>query len=256
MPAHQQLTSSGIRIGCSGWQYRHWRGDFYPADLPAARWLEYYAQRFDTVEINNTFYRLPEAPTFAAWARRVPAGFVFALKASRFLTHMKKLKDPADPLQRFFTRAKHLRTSLGPVLYQLPPHWPVNLERFRSFLRALPRGRRHAVEFREPSWYAPEVFALMERHRVALCLHDMPGSAPERVAIGPFVYVRFHGVQKYSGRYDDRTLQTWAAWLAEQRRGGRPIYAYFNNDVGGHAPRDALRLRRMIRVGGRVGSRE
>lgn len=242
MPAHQQLTS-GIRIGCSGWQYPHWRGRFYPAELPASRWLEYYARQFDTVEINNTFYRLPDSATFAAWARRVPAGFVFAVKASRFLTHMKKLKDPADPLRRLFTRGARLGRALGPVLYQLPPRWPLNLERFSAFLRALPPGRRHAVEFREPSWYAPDAFAVMARHRVALCLHDMPGSASGRIAVGPFVYVRFHGVQKYSGRYDDRTLEAWAEWLGDRRREGRRIYAYFNNDVGGHAPRDAARLR-------------
>jgi uncharacterized protein YecE (DUF72 family) len=246
MPAHQQLTTSGIRIGCSGWQYRHWRGSFYPADLPAARWLDYYAEQFDTVEINNSFYRLPEAATFSTWARRVSPGFIFAVKASRFLTHMKKLKEPVDPLRLFFSRAKRLETALGPILYQLPPRWPVNVERFAEFLDALPAGRRHAVEFREPSWYSSEVFALMNQRGVALCLHDMPGSASGKAVVGPFVYVRFHGVQKYSGRYDDRTLEDWADWLSEQRRGGRRIYAYFNNDVGGHAPRDAARLRSML----------
>jgi len=246
MPTHQQLTSSSVCIGCSGWQYRHWRGDFYPAELPTTRWLEFYAERFPTVEVNNTFYRLPEAATFATWSRRVPPGFVFAVKASRFLTHMKKLKDPEDPLRLFFGRAKRLKSSLGPVLYQLPPRWPVNLERFAAFLEALPRGPRHAVEFREPSWYTAEVFALMEKRRVALCLHDMHGSASGQVAIGPFVYVRFHGARKYSGRYDDRTLEKWAGWLDAQRSSGRPVYAYFNNDVGGHAPRDASRLRAML----------
>jgi uncharacterized protein YecE (DUF72 family) len=166
-----------IHIGCSGWQYRHWRGDFYPAELPQSLWLEYYAERFDTVEINNTFYRLPEAPTFAAWGRRAPRGFVYAVKASRFLTHMKKLKDPEEPLQRFFTRARRLEHAFGPVLYQLPPNMHVNLERLSTFLQALPRTRRHAIEFRDPSWYVDEVFAELERHKVALCLHDMKGSA-------------------------------------------------------------------------------
>ena len=235
-----------IRIGCSGWQYQHWRGDFYPAELPQSRWLEYYAERFDTVEINNTFYRLPEAQTFAAWGRRAPRGFIYAVKASRYLTHMKKLKEPRDALQRFFTRARRLGASFGPVLYQLPPRWPVNVDRFEAFLRALPRTRLHAVEFREPSWYATEIFQLLERYRVALCLHDMAGSASERIAVGPFVYVRFHGVQKYAGRYSDDVLEGWAEWLASQARSGRAVYAYFNNDVGGHAPRDAARLRTAI----------
>ncbi len=241
-------SNPSIRIGCSGWQYQHWRGDFYPAELPHARWLEFYAPTFDTVEINNTFYRLPEASTFAAWGRRVPRGFLFAVKASRYITHMKKLKEPAGALERLFTRAAHLRRAFGPVLYQLPPRWPVNVERFGAFLAALPKRRRHAVEFREPSWYRDDVFALLERHRVALCLHDMPGSASGRRAVGPFVYARFHGVQKYSGRYDDRTLAEWAEWLGAERRNGRPIFVYFNNDVGGHAPRDAQRLREMIAV--------
>jgi uncharacterized protein YecE (DUF72 family) len=245
------LQHPNIRIGCSGWQYKHWRGDFYPVELSPSRWLEYYAERFDTVEINNTFYRLPETPTFAAWRRRAPRGFVYAVKASRFLTHMKKLKDPEEPLHRFFSRARALKRSLGPVLYQLPPRWPVNVERLEAFLRLLPRRRLHTLEFRDPSWYTPDVFALLERHRVALCLHDMKGSATgpadrQPPAIGPFVYVRFHGPQKYSGGYRDDTLERWAEWLAAQARGGRPVYAYFNNDVGGHAPRDALRLRDKI----------
>jgi uncharacterized protein YecE (DUF72 family) len=247
MSARQQLTPT-VRIGCSGWQYRHWRGNFFPAELPSSRWLEYYAEHFNTVEINNTFYRLPEASTFAVWSRRVPRGFVYAVKASRYLTHMKKLKEPEEAIARLFTRAKRLATTFGPVLYQLPPRWPVNVERLAAFFRALPRARRHAIEFRDPSWYTPQVFDLLEKHRVALCLHDMEGSASGMLAIGPFVYVRFHGVQKYSGRYPDETLKRWADWMADQRKEGRPIYAYFNNDTGGHAPRDAVRLREMLAI--------
>jgi uncharacterized protein YecE (DUF72 family) len=235
-------------VGCSGWQYKHWRGDFYPANLPSSRWFEHYATRFDTVEINNTFYRLPEASTFSAWQRRAPPGFLFAVKASRFLTHMKKLNDPAEPLDRFFTRAAHLRGALGPVLYQLPPRWPVNVERLSVFLEMLPSRRRHAIEFREPSWYTDEVFALLKQYRVALCLHDMEGSASGKLVVGPFVYARFHGPVKYSGGYSDDTLATWADWFAEQAQHGRAIYAYFNNDIGGHAPRDAIRLREAIKA--------
>ena len=152
-----------IRVGCSGWQYGHWRGGFYPADLPQSRWLEHYASVFDTVEVNNTFYRLPEASTFAAWRDRTPPGFLFSVKASRFLTHMKKLKDPEEPLSRFFERASALERRLGPVLYQLPPRWPKNLERLELFLTALPAGRTHVVEFRDPSWYAEDVFAAVKK---------------------------------------------------------------------------------------------
>lgn len=235
------------RIGCSGWQYRHWRGDFYPTDLPQTRWFEHYAATFDTVEINNSFYRLPEQATFASWARRAPPGFEFAVKASRFLTHMKKLKDPDEPIDRLYSRMRGLGTHLGPVLYQLPPGWKADAERFRIFLEALPRRPRHVVEFRDPSWYGAEIRALMARHRVALCLHDMPGSATGRDPAGPFVYVRFHGAtSKYGGQYSEARLRSWAQWLNARRDDGCDVYAYFNNDVGGHAPRDAVTLRRVL----------
>jgi uncharacterized protein YecE (DUF72 family) len=235
------------RIGCSGWQYRHWRGNFYPPAVPQKRWFEHYATIFDTVEINNSFYRLPEASTFADWAARAPASFLFAVKASRFLTHMKKLKDPEEPVERFFSRARSLRRHLGPVLYQLPPGWKLDRARLEHFLQILPRGVRHVLEFREPSWYTDDVYALLERHRVSLCIHDMPGSATGRLRVGPAVYVRFHGASgRYDGSYPDARLEEWAAWLDDQLNAGADVYAYFNNDVGGHAPRNAVVLRRLL----------
>jgi uncharacterized protein YecE (DUF72 family) len=240
------VIENPARIGCSGWQYKHWRGNFYPDGLPQRAWFAHYASRFDTVEINNTFYRLPERPTFAAWKRQAPRGFLYAVKASRFLTHMKKLKDPEEPLTRFFSRASALGPALGPVLYQLPPHWTADVPRLATFLGRLPPRRRHAIEFRDPSWYRDEVFALLARHRVALCLHDMAGSATGRLPIGPFVYIRFHGPQKYGGRYGDDVLGDWSRWIGGRLREGLPVFAYFNNDIGGHAPRDAERLRRML----------
>lgn len=239
--------AAGARVGCSGWQYKHWRGDFYPADVPMTRWFEYYAARFDTVEINNTFYRLPEAATFASWHERAPLRFLFAVKASRFLTHMKKLKDPEEPIERLFSRMRALRGHLGPVLYQLPPGWKLDRERLEHFLQALPVGARHVLEFREPTWYDDSVSALLERYGVARCLHDMKGSATGRERVGPFVYVRFHGPSgTYSGAYPRDRLERWADWLGEQRRAGFDVFAYFNNDVGGHAPRDAVTLRRLL----------
>jgi uncharacterized protein YecE (DUF72 family) len=235
------------RVGCSGWQYKHWRGNFYPADVPQSRWFEHYASIFDTVEINNTFYRLPERATFAAWAQRAPAGFEFAVKASRFLTHMKKLKDPEEPIDRLFSRMRPLSTRRGPILYQLPPGWKVDRPRFEHFVDTLPRGIRHAMEFRDPSWYDPAVLSLMRRHGMALCLHDMPGSATGREVTAPFVYVRFHGASsRYGGSYPDAHLFRWAEWLNHCRDRGCDVYAYFNNDIGGHAPRNALTLRSML----------
>ena len=234
-------------VGCSGWQYQHWRGDFYPAELPVSQWFEYYARHFSTVEINNSFYRLPERATFAAWRRRAPARFLFAVKASRYLTHMKKLKDPEEPIDRLFTRMRALGVHLGPVLYQLPPGWKADVDRFAHFLQALPRDVQHVVEFREPSWYAPAIRALMERHGVSMCLHDMAGSATARDRVGPIVYVRFHGTTgKYGGAYPRERLRGWADWLNAQRAAGSDVYAYFNNDVGGHAPRDAAALRHAM----------
>jgi len=236
-----------IRIGCSGWQYQHWRGEFYPTELSQSRWFTHYALIFDTVEINNSFYRLPDAGTFAKWRDQASRRFLYAVKASRFLTHMKKLKDPEEPIARFFDRAKHLGSHLGPVLYQLPPRWPVDLPRFEHFLAALPGGIQHTVEFRETSWYDKRVYELLRRYKVAMCLHDMEGSASERRVVGPFVYVRFHhGTKKYGGRYSDAKLDAWAEWLSERVTEGVDVFAYFNNDIGGHAPHDAIRLRQRM----------
>lgn len=232
-------------MGCSGWQYKHWRNDFYPTSLPTTRWLEYYTRHFNTVEINNSFYRLPEARTFDTWRERVPRDFLYAVKASRYITHMKKLKDAQESIDLLFSRLDHLRDTLGPVLYQLPPRWPLNLERFTAFLNALPADVTHVVEFRDPSWYVDEVFDALGRHGVSLCLHDMEGSATGLRLAGPVVYLRFHGPVKYRGRYSDERLATPAAWCAARLSEGTPVYAYFNNDIGGHAPRDATRFREL-----------
>jgi uncharacterized protein YecE (DUF72 family) len=240
------MARGRVRVGCSGWQYRHWRDNFYARIRPAG-WFEHYASVFDTVEINNSFYRLPDAATFARWASRAPADFIYAVKASRFLTHMKKLKDPEAPVARFFDRAQELRAHLGPVLYQLPPGWKQDRPRLEHFLHVLPAGVRHTIEFRDPSWYTDDVRALLREHDVALCLHDMRGSATCRARVASFVYVRFHGpTGHYAGGYRDEELRTWAAWLGEQQAGGADVYAYFNNDVGGHAPHDALTLRQLM----------
>ena len=229
-----------FRVGCSGWQYKHWKGDFYPVELPQRKWLDYYTRHFDTVEVNNSFYRLPSEGVFDTWRSRTPAAFVFAVKASRFLTHMKKLKDPEEPIERLFSRALELRGKLGPVLYQLPRQMQKNVERLAGFLALLPPRIKHAIEFRDPSWYDDEVVRLLRRHHVALCLHDMAGSAAPRLVTSRFIYVRFHGATgRYDGAYAAPVLEEWADWLAST---GRPAFVYFNNDAGGHAPRDARRL--------------
>jgi uncharacterized protein YecE (DUF72 family) len=243
------------RIGCSGWTYKTWRGKFYPAELPPRKWLGYYASVFDTVELNNTFYRLPDAGTFVSWKQQMPAGFIAALKASRFLTHVKRLKDPDEPTERLFSRVKALGPRLGPVLYQLPPNFfrnDVNLERLEVFLCALPRriNRRladHVFEFRHPSWYVDATYHLLERHAATLCLHDKRGSAIVEPFVGRIVYVRFHGTSgHYPGGYSDARLERWASVLADQWKGGRQVYAYFNNDPDAVATENASTLRRFV----------
>jgi uncharacterized protein YecE (DUF72 family) len=235
-----------VRIGTSGWEYRHWAGDFYPRDLPRDRWFDHYAAHFDTVELNNPFYRLPEAAVFEGWCRRAPSGFTYAVKASRYLTHMKRLREPEEPIERFWARASRLDEHFGPVLYQLPPRWKPNLDRLRTFMRLVPRHDQ-AIEFRDRRWYTPQTAAIVADAGFSLCLHDMAGSAPPTEPIGPFVYVRFHGAgERYGGRYSGQRLRGWADRIAAWASEGRPVWAYFNNDTGRHAIRDAERLREMV----------
>jgi len=239
-----------IRVGCSGWSYPHWRGRFYPEDLRAAEWFAYYADSFDTVEINNSFYKLPTAAAVAQWAAQAPEGFLYAVKVNRFITHMKKLKQPAEPLQRFVTTIKGLGAHLGPLLYQLPPHWRCNLDRLKEFLAILPPDLVHVFEFREPSWLNDEVFTALDERGASLCVHDMHGIDVPRVAVGRVAYVRFHGTGLwYSGAYASATLQACAAWLRAQAAAGRTGFAYFNNDAEAQAVIDARRLLRLLGEG-------
>jgi uncharacterized protein YecE (DUF72 family) len=247
------------RIGCSGWNYKTWRGHFYAPELPPSQWLPTYASVFDTVEVNSTFYRLPEASTFAAWRAQTPANFLMAVKASRYLTHLKRLRDPHEPIARLFERAQALGPRLGPMLYQLPGNFHRDLSRLETFLAALPvslpmgasgvRRRRlqHVMEFRHPSWYEPGTFALLERYAVSLCLHDKRGAEIAEPRIGPIVYVRFHGTSgHYYGSYDRQTIERWAARLAGYALEGRAVYAYFNNDPNAVAAENAVQLRAAV----------
>ena len=236
-----------IRIGCSGWNYRHWRELFYPKGLPQRRWFDFYAEHFDTVEINNSFYRLPKAETFETWREQAPPGFCYAVKANRFLTQAKKLKDCAEPLARMMAPFRALGDRLGPILYQLPPRFRINLERLEEFLELAPRDVTNVFEFRDPSWYTEETFALLDRHGASFCVHDMAGSGTERRATGRAAYVRFHGgAGKYWGRYTDTALLSWTDWLVTQAKQGRSVWCYFNNDIHAHAIDDAQTLRAMV----------
>lgn len=239
-------------MGCSGWIYPHWRGRFYPEKLAVKRWFAFYAEHFDTVEINNSFYRLPKPETFDGWAAQAPPGFRYAVKANRFLTQAKKLKDCEEPMARMMPAFRHLGETLGPVLYQLPPRFKVNLERLEAFLELVPKDVVNVFEFREKSWYDDRVFALLERYGASFCAHDMPGSDSPDLAVGPVAYVRFHGGEgKYWGRYSEERLLRWTDWMMAQVRAGREVWAYFNNDAEAHAIHDALTLKAMLRQAGR-----
>ncbi len=240
-----------IRIGCSGWNYAHWRnGVFYPARLPTGRWLDFYAGRFDTVEVNSTFYRLPRRDAVARWVEETPPDFLFSVKASRYLTHVKRLLDLGPGLERFLERIEPLLSSpkLGPLLWQLPPTFRRDDERLAQALVRLPRELRHCVEFRHPSWFVPETYAILREHGVALAIGDRPQvhAFQTHELTADWTYVRFHGgTRGRRGNYSESELREWAGRLRGWSR-THEVFAYFNNDWEGFAPRNALRLRRLV----------
>jgi uncharacterized protein YecE (DUF72 family) len=240
-----------VRIGCSGWNYAHWRERVYPKGLPQRRWLEHYATLFETVEVNNTFYRLPRREAVASWVEQSPAGFVFAVKASRYLTHVKRLRDMEEGVARFYERIEPLVRSpkLGPVLWQLPPTFRRDDERLAGALRQLPAGR-HCFEFRHESWFVPETYARLREHGAALVIGDhpeRPWQAHELTA--DWTFVRFHhGRRGRNGNYSERELDEWAERIDSWRR-RVVVFAYFNNDWEGYAVRNGLGLQSRLGVG-------
>lgn len=235
-----------VFIGTSGWVYPHWRGPFYPAELDEGQWLGYYASRLPSVEVNRSFYRLPTRAQFAAWRAQTPEGFVFAVKASRFITHMKKLCEPEHTLPPLLEAVAGLGDKLGPLLFQLPPRWRPDPGRLAAFLAALPQGTRAAFELRDPRWHSDAVLDLLRRHNAAFCIYDLAGFASPRAITADFVYLRLHGPgAAYSGRYGHRALADWAQWLGAQTV--TTAYVYFDNDEAGYAVQDALELQAMLR---------
>lgn len=236
-----------IHIGTSGWHYMHWKGPFYPEDLSTGQFLEYYTGRFWTVEVNNTFYQLPDEETLVAWRDTVPAGFIFSVKASRYITHMKKLKDPQEPVSNFLDRVDTLGDKLGPILFQLPPHWNFDRERLNSFLAILPAGYRYAFEFRDPSWLNPQAYEALSKYEAAFCIYDFHGRTSPKQVTCDFVYIRLHGPYgPYRGQYSTQALAGWAGAISTWARQGKEIYCYFDNDEAGYAVQDAQRLREMV----------
>lgn len=234
-----------FHVGTSGWVYPHWRRVFYPAEMPEPDWLAFYARHLDSVEINRSFYRLPSRENFSAWRDGTPKGFVFAVKASRFITHMRKLKEPEQTLPPLLEAASGLGEKLGPLLFQLPPSWHVNAARLRAFLQALPSGVKAAFELRDPSWHTQEILDLLAEFNAAFCVYDLGGFQSPRLITADFAYLRLHGPgAPYCGRYGTATLNEWAEWLRRQKV--KEAYVYFDNDQAAHAVRDALELKAML----------
>ena len=246
-----QARRGALRIGCSGWNYAHWRERFYPPGCPPSRWLAYYARHFDTVEVNATFYRLPTTNAVAGWAEQSPEGFLFAVKASRYLTHVKRLTDLGRGVERFYERLEPLLASpkLGPVLWQLPENFRRDDDRLANALARLPGGR-HCFEFRHESWFREDVYALLREHGVALVIGDHPKRPFQaHVLTAGWTFVRFHhGSRGRNGNYSERELQEWAARIGAWR-GRADVYAYFNNDWEGYALRNGRRLQRLTSRG-------
>jgi len=240
-------VKSKFFIGTSGFTYNHWRGVFYPEKLPQKKWLEHYAQYFDTVEINSSFYHLPRPSTCENWRKRVPENFLFSMKSSRFITHIKKLKNIEEPVKNFFDVILPLEKKLGPILFQLPPGMKKDLSLLKNFIEKLPVGFSHVFEFRNNTWYDDDLFSLLDDTGVAFCIHDFPKRTSPCIVTGSFVYVRFHGAQQaYSSSYTDGELEIWARQLKEYSKTGKDVYIYFNNDIYGYAVENAKTLKHLI----------
>ncbi|HEX8170538.1 MAG TPA: DUF72 domain-containing protein [Thermoanaerobaculia bacterium] len=237
-----------IRIGTSGYHYKHWLGRYYPAGTKSSDMLAHYLRDFDTVELNNTFYQLPNESTFDAWRKNTPHDFLYAVKGSRFLTHMIKLKDPERGLVNFMPRAERLRWKLGPILWQLPPGWKVNVERLEEFLRLLPREHRYTFELRNETWMTQQVYDVLRKYNAAFCIYELAGYHSPIELTADWTYIRLHGPTafKYQGSYSDEQLAEWAARIKSWSRTLQAIYVYFDNDDSAYAVDNALTLKRMV----------
>ena len=234
-------------VGTSGWHYDHWRERFYPAGLAKSRWLGFYSNHFSTVELNNSFYRLPSERAFNNWRDSSPEGFVFSVKVNRFITHIKRLKDTAESVTNFMARARLLEGKMGPILYQLPGSMKCDYHTLEEFLKTLPENSFSVFEFRDNSWFDSEIFELLRHYNAGFCIYDMPDLTTPVIATSDFAYVRFHGSrQLYSSCYSEKELEDWA--LQIKGLGAKKVYAYFNNDAEGFAISNALMLRHLFEV--------
>lgn len=239
---------SNVYIGTSGFSYPHWgKGIFYPQNLPQSKWFEYYCQHSDTVELNVSFYRLPKKETFVSWRKRAGKKFVFSVKGSRYITHIKRLKDCQKPVKRFFQNANGIKNKKDVVLWQLPPRFKANIERLNEFLKILPNGWRHAFEFRDLTWLTAKVYELLRKHNAAIVFQDYPDWPIAEEVTADFVYLRFHGkTHLYTSCYTKKDLEGWVKKVREWIKKDLDVYAYFNNDALGYAIENARDLKRML----------
>lgn len=237
-----------LKIGTSGWMYNHWKGVFYPSDIASEEMLSFYSRYFDTVEINNTFYKKPEIENIKSWQQRAGSDFIFSVKANRYITHMKNLKEVEKPIKNLLGALQYLKKNLGPILFQLPPRWYVNFSRLKEFLETLPENYLYAVEFRHSSWYSEEVFRALQKNNIAFCIHDHRDAPSPEIMTADFIYLRFHGPGGYySSKYDDEQLSEWAGKIKKWLNRGRDVYSYFNNDASGYAIENSRQLKQKTR---------
>ncbi len=238
------MSENRINIGTSGWSYDSWIDDFYPEEMQQESRLSYYAKQFATVELNNSFYQLPDKSSIKAWCEATPSDFIFSCKASRYITHMKKLLEPEDSVNNMMNSLAHFGDKLGPILFQLPPNWHLDIERLTRFIESLSEDYRYSFEFRDKSWFCDAVYELLQKHQMALCFYDLKNYQSPEIITADFLYVRLHGPQKepYTGLYDGRTLAGHAQKFLRWKSEGKSIYCYLNNDKKACAPKDAKQL--------------
>lgn len=234
-------------IGTSGWHYQHWKGNFYPEEIADSAQLAYYAEHFGTVELNNSFYHLPPPETFSNWRKKTPAGFIFAVKGSRYITHLKKLQVDSPVINTFLSNAGNLEEKMGPVLWQFPPRWKINTARLLAFLELLPPKFRYTFEFRDHSWYDTAVYELLKQYNCAFCIYQLNGHLSPITVTANWVYIRLHGPGgKYEGSYRLPTLQKWAKQCEHWNSEGKDAYCYFDNDQSGYAAANAVKMKQLM----------
>ncbi len=241
------MKNGKIYIGTSGWNYEHWKGTFYPETEKKQNWFSLYQTSFNTVELNNTFYNLPSEDTLVKWYDNSNIDFLYSIKANRYITHMKKLKDPEQSTSSFLSMVRLLGEKIGPILFQLPPKWNRNAERLKAFLESLPDGFEYTFEFRDPSWFHEDTYKILSDHNAAFCFYHLEGNHSPQQVTADFIYIRLHGSDgAYRGKYDKQELSGWAGAITTWKNQGKDIYCYFDNDENGYAPQNALDLLEMV----------